>query len=181
MILFDTETTGLPLPEASPVTKQPQIIEIAVIKANDKTLEIEEEYNELIKPTIHISPEITKITGITNEDLKDKKPFASHYPRLSNMFIGERHLVAHNVSFDRSLLIYELMRLGRLTRFPWPPNHICTVVASKSIRGHRLKLGVLYEMATGKPLKDAHRAINDTRALLECVRWLKKEGILSWE
>lgn len=176
MILFDTETTGLPIPLAAPVAKQPFIIDICAIRLNDKTLVEEACYNELVNTPGRppISAEITKITGITEEMLKGKLPFASHVNSLVGLWIGERHSVAHNHDFDATLLTFELTRLGLLTRFPWAPNRICTVEANYYLQNKRLKMGDLFKIATGRDLAGAHRAINDVRGLAEIVRWMRK-------
>ena len=41
MIVFDTETTGLPLPETAPLESQPRIIEFAGIKLDHDIKEID--------------------------------------------------------------------------------------------------------------------------------------------
>lgn len=55
-----------------------------------------------------------RITGITNEVLRDKLPF-SHPDVVDRLmdFIGDDPVVAHNAEFDRSFLNAELARLGR--------------------------------------------------------------------
>ena len=63
-VLVDIETTGL-----SP--KENDIIEIGAIKVRNN--KIIEEYESLIKINYNINPFITKLTGITNDMLKDGK------------------------------------------------------------------------------------------------------------
>lgn len=174
MILFDTETTGLVGPSAMPIAKQPYIIELCAVRLNDKTLKEEEHIDVLINPGVPISAEITRITGIKEEDVKGKPPFAAYYDQICELFLGQRMMVAHNCDFDSNLMMYDLRRIGKEHRFPWPPRRLCTVEASLFIKGHRLKLGELYEHCTGRKLVGAHRAINDVRAMADCVRWLVK-------
>lgn len=176
MIVFDTETTGLPVAMNMPLDRQPHIIEFAAIKLDDDTLEEKDRIEFLCKPPISIPPIITNITGITDDKLKDEKPFSAYMKPLVNFFIGEKVLIAHNIDFDRKLLMFELSRMGMMTNFPWPPIHICTVEKTTFIKGHRLKLGELYEIATGNKIKDAHRAMNDVEALCASIAWLKAEG-----
>jgi DNA polymerase III epsilon subunit-like protein len=176
MILFDTETTGLVQPIAVPLDKQPHIIEFCAIRLNDKTLKEEMSMEVLMDPGVPISEEITKITGIKTDDIKGKPPFIACLPDIINFMFGQSLLVAHNCDFDAKLLQFELMRVGKEFHFPWPPRRLCTVEASFGIKNRRLKLGELYELATGRELKGAHRAINDVRAMAECVRWLKAKG-----
>ena len=49
MIVFDTETTGLPLTHSAPLESQPKIIEIAVFKLDFDMNEIER-FEALVNP-----------------------------------------------------------------------------------------------------------------------------------
>ncbi|MFA5604163.1 MAG: 3'-5' exonuclease [Bacilli bacterium] len=175
MILLDTETTGLVQPAPVPLSQQPYIIEFAALKLNNDSLEEEGHVHFLCKPPVQLTEEIVKITGITDKDLADKKPFVSHLGQLLKFFLGESVLVAHNLPFDRSLVTFELTRLSRVNMFPWPPEHICTAEITNDIKGHRLKQEQLYEMATGHPANQTHRALDDVRQLAEIVRWLRTQ------
>jgi DNA polymerase III epsilon subunit-like protein len=133
----------------------------------------------LLDPGIPLPPETTRITGITPEQLKGQPSFGQKYESLVDFYIGEKIMVGHNLDFDSKLLQFDLMRIGREFHFPWPWRRICTVEASFSIKKFRLNLGQLFELATGKTIKGAHRAINDVLALAECLRWLKKKGLVN--
>lgn len=178
MIVFDTETTDLPMPEAAPIEQQPHIVEFAGIKLDDKTLKEVGRIEFLCKPPVIIPPESVKITGITNEMVKGKPPFVSYIPLLVDFFLGERVLVAHNLSFDVTILRYSLSRYGRVTSFPWPPTQVCSVELTIGLKGYRLNLGALYEIATGRHMAEAHRAMKDTEHLVEVCRWFKKKNML---
>lgn len=179
MIVFDTETTGLPQKGNAPLESQPHIIEFAGIKLKDDTLEEVERLQFFCKPPVHIEPVITNITGLNDEILKDELPFSAHLLKLQKFFFGEWTMVAHNLPFDRNLFCYELKRIGKGTNFPWPPEHICTVEKSFDINGYRLKLSKLHELATGEDhINNAHRAMADTEALVKCVKYLRGLGKL---
>ena len=173
MILFDTETTNLTGPKALDLAKQPHIIEFCAVKLDDKTLIEKAMIDFLIDPGVPVTPESERITGITNSMLKGKAPFVGQLEAISDFFLGERIIVAHNCAFDCELMEYELRRCGKLTQFPWPPVRVCTVEASFHIQNRRLSLGDLYKLATGNDLVGAHKAIVDVRALAVCLRWLK--------
>jgi DNA polymerase III epsilon subunit-like protein len=175
MIVFDLETTGLPKAEGSDLDMQPRIIEFGAIKVDDNL----EELNRLeffCNPGHELDPQITKITNITDEMLKDKKPFIAHYKDLCEFFIGQREIVAHNLPFDRKVLRFELERLDKVTKFPWPMEHICTVEVGQSVWGKMRKLGDIYEELFGKKIEGAHRSLNDVEATIEIIKWYKKEG-----
>ncbi len=178
MVIFDTETTNLTVPEAAPIDQQPYIIEFAAIKVNIQTLVEESRLEFFVRPPRSIPEDSTKITGITNAMVQDALPFAGHYRKLCNFFGGQRWMAAHNLSFDILMLKYELMRIGKLTAFPWPPNQVCTVEASLPLHGYRMGLGDLHRELTGEEHQDAHRAMADVEALLRVVRVLRKKKMM---
>lgn len=165
-IIFDTETTGLMLPKVAPLEKQPRIIELGVITVVGGQLG--EMHNWLINPGQEISAEITKITGIKNEDLVGKPSFSELLPELINIFSGASLLIAHNAPFDVGMLRNELLRAG-CEDFPWPEDVVCTVQEYKHMFGRRAKLTELYERVVGKPLAQTHRANEDAYAVYEVL------------
>ena len=178
MIIFDTETTGLLKASIVDINLQPKIIELAAIKLDDQTLEEIDRIEFLVNPSSPIPKEIVKITGITDDILKDAKPFEYHYPALVDFFLGEKYLFAHNISFDIGMLKNDLIRIGRLTQFPYPPVQICTVVQTMQIKGYRLNLMAMHRHLFGEDFKEAHRAMNDVEALTKCVKELIKTGVI---
>jgi DNA polymerase-3 subunit epsilon len=182
MILFDTETTGLIKNIVQPLAQQPRIVEFAAVRLEDATLREVKHIVFRVNPGFVMDPEAVKITGISNEDVKDCPPFSAFLKPLTKFFLGEETLVAHNVAFDRDMLMLELERLDARTRFPWPSNHICTVEMTRAIKGYRLKLAELYELATGATMTErglrAHGALDDVRALAEVVRWARTQELL---
>ena len=179
MIIFDTETTGLVQPYAKPLEMQPFIIEFAAIKLSD-----EAPYEEIDRiefkcnPGFPLSDIIVKITGLTDEILKDEPAFPHYYPALVDFFLGEKYLIAHNVTFDVDLLRFALKRMDKLFAFPWPPNQLCTIVHSMSIKGYRLKQELLLEHVTGEFKKGTHRAMADVEDLETIVRWMLEKEML---
>lgn len=178
IVLYDTETTGLLKPNAVDVKEQPYIIEFYGCRIDSETFEIEKEVETFIKPPVPISDEITKITGITGDMVHNAPAFADVYPELCDLYEGARCLVAHNASFDVSMLANELIRIDKLIHFPWPVNHICTVERTYNIKGYRLNLQALHEHLFGEGFKDAHRAKIDVFALVRCFHKLTEDGII---
>lgn len=184
-ILFDTETTGLLKPKASPLSGQPSIIEFYGLKVlegvvdGERTFEVIGEFDELFKPPHLVSAEITRITGIDNNMLENKRSFASVYPELIEFFHGSHRMVAHNMSFDRQMLANELMRVDKQFHFPWPPSHVCTVEKTIAVEQRRLNLQKLHNHLFGTDFQGAHRAKNDVLPLYRCYKELvKREMIL---
>jgi DNA polymerase III alpha subunit (gram-positive type) len=180
VIVFDTETTGLIQHPSTPLERQPEIIEFCGVRLNDATMEVVgEPLLFLCKPrTPALDPKITQITGLTLDDLKDAKSWAANLPQLEQFFIGERACVAHNCSYDIGMMTLEQQRLNRVNRFPWPTEQICTVDATKHIKGHRLKLGELYEYLFSEPMGVAHRAEVDVMNLVRVVQELRTRALI---
>lgn len=171
-IVLDLETTGLLKPFGTDLFLQPHIIEIAALQLN-KNDKIIKEAVTLIKPPISIPYHITKLTGIDDEMVKNKPSFVEIYKEFTNFFIGCETLVAHGISFDEGVLIIELQRIGKEYYFPYAPKKFCTIEQSMHLKGRRLKNSELYEIITGRQIKEAHRAINDVRATCENYKGLK--------
>ncbi|MCB0341629.1 MAG: 3'-5' exonuclease [Pseudobdellovibrionaceae bacterium] len=105
---LDFETTGLDATEN-------RVIEIgAVVWDTDRRRPVQL-FSELIKPEPHIQlpPEITEVTGITQEDIdRFGEDGVAAFSRLQDLVSQCDYVVAHNVSFDRSFYENELMRCG---------------------------------------------------------------------
>lgn len=178
MICFDTETTGLLKPEPCELHLQPEIIEFYACKF-DWDGKIIAEIETYIKPLLPIGQHITEITGIENRHVTNAPRFAEVFDDIADFFRGEKVAFAHNAGFDFGVLSCELRRMDMDYKFPWPTNQICTVEASYPINNKRMKLGDLYQLATGKLIKNAHRAKGDVMATVQCVLWLKKNGFIN--
>ena len=173
-LIFDTETTGLLEPEIAPLEKQPSIISFYGSVLNDEGETIEE-LDFHCNPGFPISALITKITGITNEDLKDEKPFKEYEEKVRALLSSVDIAVAHNAKFDIGMVNNELKRCETFEGFTWPKT-VCTVEASMAIRGHRLSLTKLHAYLFGLEFSDAHSAKGDVTALIKCYVELKKRG-----
>ncbi|MBQ8426571.1 MAG: 3'-5' exoribonuclease [Clostridia bacterium] len=89
-VVFDIETTGLDVMSNG-------ITEIGAVKlVNGK---ITEQFTTLVKPDYRITEEIVKITGITEEMVKDAPKISTVIPDFMK-FIQGAVLVAHNADFD---------------------------------------------------------------------------------
>ena len=162
MIYFDCETSGLIKNLALPLAQQPYIIELGAVKTDNQGTELEE-FSCLIKPPIPIEPVITKITGITNEQLAaEGMLFVEAWGALAAFFLGEREMLAHNAAFDHSMLMIELSRIGKQYNFPW-----CSVVIDTMSRYHH-KLSRWAQLVKGPDYVQPHRAVNDARLLRDC-------------
>ncbi len=165
-VIFDTETTGLPFHRNAKLELQPRIIEFGGLAINEHGEELAT-LNLIMDPKQPLEAIITKITGLTDDDLKGKPTFAEVLPQIQQLFEGADVVVAHNLPFDKSLIDFEMQRIG--LEFVWPQIQLCTVQETLPEWGRRAKLLELYEKVTGVPLAQTHRALDDCRALAEIV------------
>lgn len=171
LLAFDTETTGLTLHPNAARHKQPRIIEFGAMIVSLRSGEVLAEVSELINPGEPVSEEITKITGITNEQLKGKPTFRAVLPRLREAFARCTAMVAHNLPFDRDIMRYELLRHDiDPTTWPWPRGEYCTMNLYTPDWGRPPRLVEIYQRTMGKEYPQTHRALDDVRAMVEVIQ-----------
>ena len=110
LFFFDTETTGLQF-------ARDEIIEFAacVVECREGKAVIVEEYDQLVTlaPGSFVPPVIQDLTGITDQDIREKGiPKAQVCRDIARMVAGNTLLLAYNAHFDLSFLFYMLMRDG---------------------------------------------------------------------
>lgn len=176
-IIFDTETTDL-LPNSVIAAKhRPHVIEFYAAKLeliDDTWIKIDE-LEFFCRPPFRVSEEVTRITGITEDMLKDAAPWGDHASRVSDFFVDADLVVAHNLSYDMAVVDTEMERLE--TTMDWPESRVCTVEATEHLKGHRLNLNALHEELFGEGFRGAHRARVDVGALSKCfiALWERNE------
>ncbi|MES2589986.1 MAG: exonuclease domain-containing protein [Bacteroidota bacterium] len=150
-VVVDIETTG-GTPKSSKIT------EIAMYKTDGKV--ILDEYATLINPERKIDEYVVRLTGITDKMVETAPKFYEVAKKIIEFSEG-CIFVAHNVSFDYSIVRSEFKQLGFDFRMP----HLCTVRASRFIiPGHdSYSLGKL-SRSLNIELKGAHRASEDALA-----------------
>jgi len=174
-LIFDTETTGL-VENATIADKHlPDIIEFYGCLVDLATGEVGEDFHTLIKPRKPIEEETTKITGLTDEKLKDAPSWAAIASQVTSLIDKAELAIAHNASFDKEMVDLECARHS--IKLHWPPL-LCTVEQTIHLKGFRLSLGALHELLFNEPFADAHRAKNDAQALLRCCVELYKRQLI---
>lgn len=174
-LVFDTETSGLIENPARRLEVQPEVISFAscfIIPSEDS---ISNEYYKEFKPRKPIGADITKITGLTNEQLNKCDYIDPHLDTLIHMLENAPIIIGQNVRFDMSMIELECMRYGK--SIVWPTAVDLTQHAI-FIKGYRLKLAELYLELFGKTFEDAHRADVDCRMTALCAIEMYKKGWL---
>ena len=129
-IIFDTETTGLPLQRNSSIYKTnewPHIIQLSYMVIDDETHEILVEVNDyiLINDDVVITEKSFEVHKITREFLKEN---GIPMREAINKFIYHMQecicAVGHNVSFDKRMVLVEGIRNKILVNMK---NTFCTM------------------------------------------------------
>lgn len=166
-LIVDTETTGTDF-------ATDEVIELGMIKfeygASGRIYRVIEIFNQLHEPRQPISAEITRLTGITNDDVAGQRIDDA----AVDAFVADAAVViAHNASFDRQMceprwpIFIEKNWACSCHQVPW------------QAEGHEgLKLG--YLLTDCGFFHRGHRAIDDCHALLALLaRSMQTSGRLA--
>ncbi len=167
-VIVDTETTGLS-------HDTDKIIEIGLVSfefdpQTGKAYRILESYGSLEDPCIPILPEITDVTGITNDMVAGQRIDDAQVEQLVE---GATLVIAHNAKFDRPFLeqrlpIFESLQWGcSFAQIAWKDEGL----GSAKLDYIAYQFGFFF---------DAHRAESDCMALLEILQQpLPKSNIVA--
>ncbi len=155
LVVFDLESTGLDL-------VKDRIIQISYIKVFPDGHE--ERGNHLINPGMPIPEEVVQLTGISNDDVKDKPVFSDIAQEICGVF-GDSDIAGYNSNhFDVPLLAEEFLRAG--IDFDFSKRNLidAQVIYHKM---ERRNLAAAYKFYCGRKMEEdftAHRADEDTEA-----------------
>ena len=155
LVVFDLETTGLDM-------VKDRVIQLSFIKVFPDGKEERGDY--LINPECVIQPIITQLTGISNEDVKDKPTFKQLAKTLEEKFTGCDFAGFNSNYFDIPMLAEEFLRAG--VNFDFSKSRLidaCTIFKKME----RRNLASAYKFYCGRKMEDdfeAHRADQDTEA-----------------
>lgn len=150
VVVLDFETTGL-----SPAYGD-RAIEIGAVLVKQGV--IVDRFQKLMNPGFWISRFIEDYTGITNEMLKGQ-PCCEEVMAEFSEFITGHNIVAHNASFDRRFLDFELKRAKRV----YEGACCCSLLVSRRIYqdSPNHKLQTLVSHAGLRQAGTFHRALAD--------------------
>ncbi len=157
--IIDVETTG-------GNAFNEKLTEISIFQFDGN--QITGQYSTLINPERSIPFMITRLTGITDEMVRDAPKFYEVAREIIEMTEG-RVFVAHNANFDYNFIRQEYKRLG----YSFNRKTLCTVKLSrKLIPGHRsYSLGNLCN-DLGIIIQNRHRAAGDAEATVKVLERL---------
>lgn len=164
-IVFDLETTGFD-------PKTCKIIEIGALKYRNN--ELVDEFDVLINPEVSIPSNITSITGISDEMVKNAHTIYEVLPEFIK-FIEDYPLVAHNAPFDLSFIEQNILNLGldMITN-----TNLDTVLLSKKYipeaYNHKLEtLKKYFHLDYG-----SHRSIDDCKTTNYVYQYCKNKALV---
>ena len=173
LVIFDTETTGLRF-------NRDEIIEFAavVVEQRDGMVQVLEEYDELItlSPGGFVPPMIQKLTGISNEDIRDRGiPKTRLCCDIARMIAGNTLLLAYNAHFDLSFLYYLLLRDGDPTILRGKDKlDLLTVYKDRHSYPHKL-CNAIEVYGLQDQVVNSHRAVDDVLATVAVMLEMEKE------
>ena len=154
IVFVDVETTGLSAQEG-------HILDIGVVRIENGV--VVATYNQLLHPGVDVPWFITKLTGITDKDVRSSPQFAAVADKLDELFNGAV-FAAHNVAFDYSFFAREYKRIGQTLQM----DRFCTAKLSRTLHPEyrRHNLDSIIERG-GYHIKNRHRAYDDAYVLFQ--------------
>lgn len=167
-VVFDIETTGFN-------STKDYIIEIGAVKFENG--EITDRFSEFINPTVPIPYNITELTSITNDMVKDAPKVDIILPAFLKFSEG-CVMVAHNAEFDMSFI----KEKSKMLNLSYPKTYMDSVEMARyllpNLSNYKLEK-VAKEL--GVSLVDHHRAVNDAECTAHIFEKLaagfKEKGI----
>jgi len=154
-VVLDLETTGLS-------KKRHRITEIAAVKI--KKNKVVGKFQTLVNPKQRIPSFITRLTGITNDMVKDAEPIHKVLPEFIE-FLGNAPIIAHNASFDYGFIEHNARQ------------HLDVGIENKRLCTRKLANRLLPDLPSKKLScicehfeivnEQAHRAMSDVNATTE--------------
>lgn len=170
-LFFDTETMGLPKNYKASYTDTdnwPQIVQLSWLLSEDQSLL--KQSDNIVKVTIPIPEESSRIHGITNEIAAAKgRPIVEILGEFLNDVTEADVLVGHNLSFDLAVLQSELVRAQMNPELN--KKMFCTMKSAVDYcqlpgrYGFKWpRLEELYSICFKEKLENAHNALVDVQA-----------------
>ena len=188
-LIYDTETTGLPVDYNAPVSKSdnwPHMVQIAW-QLHDNMGHVIEHQDFLIKPEGYNIPfESEQIHGISTELAMAEGEDLERVLHLFNEALGKaKFVVGHNIEFDRKITGAEYYRKNIpttlldkdvLDTMTQKTADLCQLPGGKGGKFKMPKLGELYRYLFGLDFVEAHNATADVEATARIFLELIRQG-----
>lgn len=191
-LIYDTETTGLPLRDNAPIEELnnwPRIVQIAW-QLHDKTGNLLDVQNLIIRPDgFEIPYSAEKVHGIsTAMALQSGIPLREAMTKFAGAVDSSSTIIGHNIKFDFNITAAEFLRAGVENKLRSTPT-VCTMELTRDFcrlpgRGNRYKspkLEELYQILFSESFAEAHNASADVNATARAFFELYRQKIISYE
>jgi len=191
ILIFDTETTGLPLNYNAPLTdfnNWPRVVQIAW-QLHDTTGRLVEQGNRIVRPEgFSIPYNAEKVHGISTERaLRDGLSLGEVTDEFMLAVGKSTYIAGHNIEFDLNITGCEILRLGQNNILPSKKiidtkevsTNFCALLGG---RGGKFKWPTLTELHLklfGVKFAEAHDAAFDVDATARCFFGLIAQRVLS--
>lgn len=175
-VVVDVETTG---GQARGVDR---VTEVAAVYVDGDRVEVA--FESLVNPGRPIPWHITRLTGISDDMVRDAPRFEDIAGEFAAHLVG-RVFVAHNASFDFGFLDAEFGRVAPTPLESLVAGQLCTVRLARRILSHLPRRNLDAVSAHyGVTIADRHRASGDALATAEVLRGLLRDashrGVHTW-
>ena len=190
-MVFDTETTGLPkymkhTPNQNNLDNWPHIVQLSYIIYDTDTDSVLNITDHIIRVPegVQITEENAAIHGITQEISRQGIPLNVAIDEFMVDFDKVDLIVAHNIEFDKKMLMVELYRLGYILcvdKIHASTKYVCTMqegidlcnikAFTKIEKKEYIKWPTLAELCQhlfNYEPKNLHNALNDVAICLRC-------------
>ena len=209
LLIFDVETSGLIPNSKKPLDlknldQYPHILQFSYILYDLERNIIIERYNKYIRnTTIEIFPEITELTGITQELLVEKGVYIEEVlEQFKSAYLECNYIIAHNFEFDSKMIRIEAERnrsklvqlsylalstiLTNVNIFGLQITKECTMqmtvdfcnierTNSRGVYKKLPRLSELYQILFDTTLENLHNSMVDVFACLRCYLKFKHQ------
>jgi len=190
ILIFDTETTGLPLNYNAPLSdfnNWPRVVQIAW-QLHDFSGKLIHRGNRIVRPDgFSIPYNAEKVHGIsTDRALREGIPLDDVLGEFLTDVSSAKYIAGHNIEFDLNITGCEILRLGQANRLT--ERHIidtkeqstdfCAIPGGKGGRFKWPTLTELHKKLFGVPFNEAHDAAYDVDATSRCFFELIRLGII---
>lgn len=155
---------------------------IGLVFVNDNEI-IDKKYYLIQPPGNKFDPAMTKIHGLTPEDVKEAPTFDLLWNNISDYFNNDTYVIAHNARFDMSvlkscLITYDL----EIPDF----NYACSIpISTRACRGEGIANSLKARTERfGIEMDNHHNALSDAKAVAElvitCIKLQRRRTIHSY-
>jgi len=141
---------------------------------------VDEKYFLIKPPTNYVDPSMSKVHGLTWNDLKDAPSFDDVWNEISRFFHDDIYIIAHNAQFDMNVLKNCLLAYNLEDPVF---NYVCSIpISTRACRGEGIPNSLKARTERfGITIDNHHNALSDAKAVAElvltCIKLQRRKSI----